>query len=105
MATITVNKVQCLRKQDVSGEDETYLYLDGDERWNGKFDKHESLNPNKSETFSNAIVVALKERNGSGGSPTFKLLGQWTVKPVAVEDDVLTASSSGYHYEVTYTVA
>ena len=104
MATITITKVECKRKQDVTGEDETYLYLDGTERWNGKFEKKESLYPNKSETFSTAIVVALKERNGSPSSANFKLLDQWTVKPVPVVGDKLTASASGYEYEVTYTV-
>ena len=96
--------MECKRKQDLSGEDETYLYLAGAERWSGKFEKKEKLYPNKSETFDNTILVALKERNGSGGSTNFKLLDQWTVPAKPVVNDVLTASSSGYEYEVTITV-
>jgi hypothetical protein len=104
MATITITKVHCIRKQDISGLDEPLIYLGGQFAWEGKMDKDDWEYPDESRGFDPTIVVALKEKTGSSRSNA-KLLGSWTVTDAAATNKKLTASSSGYHYEVFCDVA
>jgi hypothetical protein len=104
VADITITKVHCIRKQDISGEDEPLLYLAGQFVWEGKMDKDDWEYPNETRGFSPTIVVALKEKTGSSRTNA-KTLGSWTVTDTAATNKKLTASSSGYHYEVFYNVA
>jgi len=39
MATITITKLHCVRKQDVSGDDEPVIRLGGQRAWEGKMGK------------------------------------------------------------------
>jgi hypothetical protein len=104
MAKLTVTKLHCTRQQDVTGKDEPVLFLGGQERWNGKIDKGETLFPSVSEEFHNSIVVELKERNGSTDKKD-KSLGKWTVYPTPSGSKPLTATSSGFDYTVTVDVS
>lgn len=101
MATITITKVHCIRKQDVTGQDEPVIDLGGQFAWEGKMGKDDWDYPNESRGFSPSVLVELKEKNGHSS----KLLGSWTVSDTPASNKKLTASSSGYHYEVFYTVA
>ncbi|MGH9270744.1 MAG: hypothetical protein ACRDZ2_05685 [Ilumatobacteraceae bacterium] len=101
MATITITKVRCRRPQDITGKDEPVIRLGGQDAWEGKLGKDESDYPNESRGFSPSILLELQERNGLGG----KQLGRWTISETAVTGKKLTASSSGFHYEVTYSVS
>jgi hypothetical protein len=103
MATITVTKLHCIRKQDVTGEDEPVIDLGGQFAWEGKMGKGDWEYPNESRGFSPSILVQLKEKNGTGNSS--KLLGSWTVADNAAANKKLTASSSGFHYELFYDVS
>lgn len=100
MATITVTKIHCIRKQDVSGDDEPVIRLGGQDAWEGKLGKGDWDYPNESRGFSPSILVELREKNGSSWKP----LGAWTVSDDAVTNKKVTASSSGYHYEVFWNV-
>jgi len=101
MATITITKLHCVRKQDVSGDDEPVIRLGGQRAWEGKMGKEDWEYPNESRTFGPSILVELKEKNGSSEKP----LGSWTVSDVATTNKKVTASSSGFHYELFYNVA
>lgn len=103
MATIKITTVKCIRKQDISGDDEPRLYIAGLQVWDAKMEKGESLHPNVSRTFSKSVLVELKEQNNNKSE---KSLGKWTVDdtPTAVGNPALTATSSGYHYEVYFDV-
>jgi hypothetical protein len=101
MATIKITTLKCIRKQDVS-KDEPKIYLGGLFAWDGKMSKGESLHPNVIRTFSDNILVELKEVNGKNE----KQLGKWTVSDTTtpVGNAPLTATSSGYHYELYFDV-
>ena len=101
MATITITKLRCVRQQDVTGEDEPVIYLGGQFAWEGKMDKSDWDYPNESRTFGPSILVQLKEKNRHN---SYKTLGSWTINDVAATNKKLTASSSGYHYELYYSV-
>jgi hypothetical protein len=101
MATITITKLHCIRKQDVSGDDEPVIRLGGQRAWEGKIGKEDWEYPNESRTFGPSILVELKEKNGSSEKP----LGSWTVSDVVTTNKKVTASSSGFHYELFYNVA
>jgi hypothetical protein len=101
MATIKVTDVTCFRQQDVTGDDEAYLYIAGYEVWNSKIDKGETETPNESRSFSGSVVVELKEANGNSK----KSLGKWTVVDSPVSNKKLVATSSGYHYEVVCDIS
>jgi len=64
--------------------------------------KGEILHPNVAHRFSGKVVVELKERDGN----SVKSLGNWTVPqtPTLPNNAPLTATSSGYHYEVSFDV-
>lgn len=102
MATIKITTLKCIRKQDMSGDDEPKIYLGSLFAWDGKIGKGESLHPNCTRGFSDNILVELKEVNGNRE----KQLGKWTVSdtPTPVGNAPLTATSSGFHYEVYYDV-
>ena len=100
MATITITKVHCIRKQDVVGDDEPVIDLGGQRAWEGKIGKGDWEYPDETRTFGPSILVELKEKNGKSE----KRLGSWTVNDVAVANKKVTASSSGFHYELFYDV-
>jgi hypothetical protein len=104
MATIKITTVKCIRKQDVVGKDEPVLYIAAQKVWDAKMDRDEILHPNISRTFSGSVAVELREQNDNYSSE--KSLGKWTVNqtPTAVGNPPLTATSSGYHYEVWFDV-
>jgi len=104
MASIKITTVKCIRKQDISGKDEPRLYIGGLQVWEAKMGKGDSLHPNLSRSFSDNVLVELKEQNNNKNE---KSLGRWTVSdtPTATGNPPLTASSSGYHYEVYFDVA
>ena len=100
MATITVTQLKCIRKQDVTGQDEPVIYLAGQYAWEGKMGKGDTEHPNEEREFGPSILVQLKEKNGNSS----KLLGSWTVDDNPATNKKLTASSSGFHYELFYNV-
>jgi hypothetical protein len=104
MALIRIDSVKCIRKQDVVGEDEINLYIAGQRVWEGKMSKGELLRPNVERKFANSVFVELKEQNDNNSSE--KSLGSWTVNqtPTVANNPPLTATSSGFHYEVSFDV-
>ena len=101
MATLTIKKIKCIRKQDLSGSDEPVIEIGGQYAWEGKMKKDDVDYPNEVREFSPSIKVELKEKDQKKS----KLLGSWTISNVAVIDKKLTASSSGFHYELYCDVA
>src|SRR5262245_22574365 len=103
MATIRIDALKCIREQDFSGDDEPFIYIAGQQVWEGKMGRGDTRYPNVSRTFRDSVSVELKEKNGSN---SYKSLGKWTIEstPTASGNAPLTATSSGYHYEVYYDV-
>jgi hypothetical protein len=102
MATLKITTLKCIRLQDVINSDEPMLFIAGMKVWDGKIKKGESLHPNVSRNFNNNVLVELKEDNPN----SVKSLGRWMVEetPTPVGNAPLTATSSGYHYEVYFDV-
>jgi hypothetical protein len=103
MATLKIDSIKCIRKQDVTGSDEPVLYIGGLKVWDGKMNNDDSRTLNVSRGFTDNVLVELKEVNGKSE----KSLGKWTVSdtPTANGNPPLTATSSGYHYQVYFDVA
>lgn len=100
MAKITLTKLRCERKQDISGDDEPVLDIAGQEVWAGKMGKGDTQYPNVSHTFDHSVVVELKERDKKKD----KSLGSWMIRDDAQSETMLIATSSGYHYQLWYEV-
>lgn len=100
MAKITVTKLRCERKQDISGDDEPILVIDDQEVWAGKMGKGDTQYPNVSHSFDQSAVVELKERD----SKKDKSLGSWMIRGQAQSETMVIATSSGYHYQLWYEV-
>ena len=102
MALIRIDTLKCIRKKDFSGDDEPEIYIAGLSVWSGKMGKGDSRSPAVERTFRNSVLVELKEKNNNSETS----LGKWTVNdtPTANGNAPLTATSSGYHYEVYYDV-
>jgi hypothetical protein len=103
MSTIKITTVTCIRKQDVLRADEPRLYIAGQQVWDAKMGKGDSLHPNASRSFSNSVLVELREQNNNKSE---KSLGKWTIDdtPTASNNPPLTATASGYDYRVFYDV-
>jgi hypothetical protein len=102
MATLNITEVKCIRKQDVTGSDEPEIYIGGLRVWEGKMGKGDVKHPNVSRGFSDSVLLELKERNNN----SVKSLGKWTISDTPTSGTpTLTATSSGFHYEVEHTVA
>ena len=101
MARITLNTLQCEKKQDLAGKDEPVLYIADQKVWEGKMEKGSSSPVNESRNFGKSVSVELKEKNGN----TYTSLSSWTVLVHNRNNETLTASSSGYHYELYCSVA
>src|SRR4030095_1349645 len=82
MATIKITTIKCVRPQDVVRYDEPRLYIAGLLVWDDKMKKGDIVQPNVSRTFSNSVLVELKEQNNNKSE---KSLGKWTI------DDTATA--------------
>ncbi|MFC7529227.1 hypothetical protein [Actinoplanes sp. GCM10030250] len=104
MAKVTVTKIVCERKQDVTGKDEPVLKIAGQERWSGKMGNDDIEYPNESEPFTTTISVQLLERNENNPNKD-KVLNSWVLNATPTGAKTLTATSSGFHYTVYATVS
>ena len=100
MAKITLKKVECIRQVDLTGKDEPVAYIASQQVWEGKMNKGGIQWPGVSRTFSDSVVAELKEKTGNN----YKPLGSWTITESDAPETARTATSSGYHYEVTWSV-
>ena len=101
MAKITLTKLTCERKQDVTGKDEPEIWLDGKKKWDGVMKKGETvvLIP-LFEDFEDSIKVELKERNPNSS----KLLGTKTVTAGRPDPQPVDFKTSGAHYQLVYSL-
>lgn len=97
MATITLTTLLCLRKQELTGSDETHIYLDGVDSWNGVFKKDETDNVNMTRSFDGSMTVEVKEKG-----PGMKSLGTVTIQTGSHSPAVF--KTSGAHYELRYRI-
>lgn len=101
MAKLTITKVTCLRKQELVGMDEPVLEIDGHEVWSDKMSKGDDASVNVSKTFDDSVTIQLLERDNNKD----KTLNTWTVAATPKGSRTLTATSSGYHYQVDVRVS
>src|SRR6516162_1017596 len=76
MTTLNLTKLTCNRKQDVTGEDEIEIWLDGHLRWNNTMKKNQSRDLSLHQDFVDSIAVEVKERNPNSA----KSLGMRTIE-------------------------
>ena len=105
MSTLELNELACERKQDLTGNDEPEIWIDGAQVWAGSLGKGDSavFSPPIKRSFSGQVVVELKERDGSGGNANRKLLGQQTFSARSSASPA-SFSASGYRYKLHFRV-
>ncbi len=106
MAHVHLTELKCIRQQDITGLDEPVLFIAGIRVWNGKINRGQMIDAGLDvrREFSGSVLVELKENNGGDLDKNNKLLGSWTIPDTPRPTDKLTATSSGYHYELYYHV-
>lgn len=57
MAKLTITKLHCERKQDVTGKDEPEIFVAGQSVWSGKMGKGETRFPDKKHCFHNSVLT------------------------------------------------
>ena len=62
--------------------------------------KGDTRYPNVARSFDHSVKVELKEKNNK----KYKSLKSWTISDDVQSETPLTASSSGFHYDLSYKV-
>jgi hypothetical protein len=103
MATLELTSLHCVRKQDVSGNDEPRIKIDGAVVWNGVMNKGETRNLRPaSRDFDSSASVKLEEMNGT----TPKQIGTIaTIRETGGNPQPVVFKTSGAHYELYYEVS
>ena len=101
MTTLNLTKLTCNRKQDVTGEDEIEIWLDGHLRWNNTMKKNQSRDLSLRQDFLDSIAVEIKERNPNSA----KSLGMRPIEAHNPGQSPLDFKTSGADYELRYDVA
>ncbi len=105
VAVLKLISLQCIRKHDVTGDDEPIIRVDGNAVWNGVMGKGdtETLTGGRSNevSFDGTVMVRLYERSG--------LLEKFIGGGIFVDDDpnnngLAVFKNSGTHYELQYRV-
>ena len=76
MTTLSLSKLTCNRKRDVTGEDEIEIWLDSHLNWNNTIKKNQSRDLSLHQDFIHSIAVEIKERNPNSA----KSLGTRTIE-------------------------
>jgi hypothetical protein len=102
MATVTFTSLKCVRKHDLTGDDEAEIWIGSRMIWNGVMSKGAVDNVGVDEEFSNSVAVTMKERDGDRDDHKFLLLGPITIRENT--SSPATFKTSGTHYELSYFV-
>lgn len=100
MATLDLLKLECIRKNDLSGKDEPQITVDGDPVWNGVVAKDSDVKIDVQIDFTGSVEVVARELNGT--KP--KQIGPAAVVRETGNPDFLTFKTSGTWYKVYFQV-
>ena len=107
MPTLQLDTLTCIRKQDLTGDDEPQIVVDGDVVWGPR-----KMNPNDQEDaprertldipipFADVVEVKLQEMNGDNP----KQIGASQYIRVDRPRSPVEFSTSGARYELAYTI-
>jgi hypothetical protein len=103
MPTMRLTKLYCERKQDVTGEDETQIRVNGIVKWGpGKFEKGESATMNVPVSFGEVAEVKVEEMNGARPK---QIGAAQHIRSADEPGSPVNFSTSGAHYVLHYTIA
>jgi hypothetical protein len=101
MPTLHITKLECKRKQDVTGQDEPRITVNGDTAWGpGKMDKGDSQPLNVSVDFAEVAEVKVQEMNNNRP----KDIGPAQLIRVGRPGSPVDFSTSGAHYVLSYDI-
>lgn len=101
MTTIHVTQLQCVRKQDVTGNDEAVIFLNAQDMgvWPMSKGQVRPFSPHLSKTFNGSINLELKERNGLN---KYTPLGSALVSASNPGPQPVEFKTAGAHYHLWY---
>lgn len=103
MATLNLTSLTCLRRQDLTNNDEPQIVVDGKVKWNGVIKKGQTVNLVPTNVSIGTVAkVVLNELDGKKS----KQIGQEA--QIDVEHpgaQPLVFKTSGAHYELFYSLA
>ena len=100
MATLMLNSLKCIRKQDVTGKDEPRIRVDGQKVWNGVVKKGATVDIGVEVEFEDRATVIAEEMNNQ----TPKQIGNSVTVRESGNPKFLTFKTSGAWYEVYFEV-
>jgi len=100
MATLELKRLNCIRKQDITGKDEPRIKVDGDPVWNGVVATDGSVTIGVSAPFEDEVSVIAEEMNNT--KP--KQIGAAVLVRESGNPKFLTFKTSGAWYEVEFEV-
>ena len=101
MATLELKTLRCIRRQDLTNNDEPRIKVDGDAVWNGVVKKDGSVPIGVTVTFEDQVSVIAEELNNT--KP--KQIGAAVIVRESGNPKFLTFKTSGAWYEVDFEVA
>jgi hypothetical protein len=101
MTTMHVTKLECVRKQDLTGSDEIVIFLDAQDMgvWPMNKGQVRIFSPHLTKPFSGSLTVEVKERNGLN---KYTPLGSAQVSAANPGPQPIEFKTSGAHYHLWY---
>jgi hypothetical protein len=101
MPTLHIFKLECERRQDITGLDEPVIVVDGDRVWGpGKMAKGDSKTLDLSIDFDDVVAVKVQEMDGNKG----KDIGPEQFIRVDRPGSPVDFATSGAHYVLYYDI-
>jgi hypothetical protein len=115
MPTLTITKLECIKKRDIIGDDDIdiYVFVDGGAETflsgphhldNTRKNREKDLNEQR--TFVEKIGIRLKERNGTrGGFNDLSLSTRWVYAGDRGNTVPFNGNNGGVSYNLTYKLS
>lgn len=100
MATLKLKKLECIRRNDLTGVDEPIIIVNGNTVWSGTIGKGGEVGLQVRCDMGTNAEVELKEQNGKHS----KSIGKATIQAHQSDKEPVVFKTSGTHYELYYAI-
>ena len=100
MATLKLKKLECIRRNDLTGVDEPLIRVNGNTVWSGTISKGGEVGLQVRCDMGTNAEIELREMNGQH----FKTIGTATIQAAQSDKEPVVFKTSGTHYKLYYAI-